>query len=43
MFPLAIERVPRQLVTWQEKGLEDLPQITQVWELDTGLILNSLT
>lgn len=43
MFPLAIEWVPRQLVTWQGKGLEDLPQITGVLELDTGLILNSLT
>lgn len=43
MFPLAIEWVPRQLVTWQEKELEDLPQITWVLELETELILNSLT
>lgn len=43
MFLLAIEWVPRQLVTWQEKGLEDLPQIMRVLELETELIFNSLT
>lgn len=43
MFPLAIEWVPRQLVTWQDKGLEDLSQVMRVLELETELIFNSLT